>query len=349
MAGFSINHHEIDKFVREIKKSIEQAAQRHQVKVPVGASLPDGFGTHSSIEDDPYLSKALLWLDERAVQEPGYVQDLVDFAEREQVPQGEAKGLALQLEQHGLVRSAQGLVPSAEVFLTDDGRIEVWRLKKLAGDRVRRANYSCNAFLRWLYDQDAPIEPAEFAHAHIAFFAGTALTIDEIAGAVAELIEHGLAESEAARDDNDPYRLCITAAGTACIRSGHPVRSYMDSQNTAGTTTNNYGNVINGGMSGGVVSTGDHNTINGGNGIDAQALANLVHGLREVAPQLGLDDVDAEDYTAEVETLERDGHDPEQGGRIWRRIVRLAGPALTTAVATGAGQQLVALGAGLYS
>ncbi|WP_327067888.1 hypothetical protein [Kitasatospora sp. NBC_01302] len=349
MAGFSINHHEIDKFVREIKKSIEQAAQRHQVNVPIGASLSDGFGTHSGIEDDPYLSKALLWLDERSIQEPGYVQDLIDFAGREQLPQEEAESLALQLEQHGLVRSAQGLVPSAEVFLTDDGRIEVRRLKKLAGDRVRRANYSCNAFLRWLFDQDAPIEPGEFAHARTAFFAGSALAADEIAGAGAELIEYGLAESEGAQDDNEPLRLRITAVGTACVRSGHPVRSYMDSRNTAGTTTNNYGNVINGGMTGGVVSTGDYNTINSGNGIDAQALANLVHGLREVAPQLGLDDVDAEDYAAEVETLERDGHDPAQGSRIWRRILRLAGPALTTAIASSAGQQLVALGAGLYS
>ena len=123
----------------------------------------------------------------------------------------------------------------------------------------------------------------------------------------------------------------------------------MDTQNTAGAT-NYYGStVVQGNMSGGIASTGDHNTINGGNGIDAQALASLVWGLREVAPQLGLDDVDAGDYAVEVEALERDGGDAEQGARIWRRILRLAGPALVTTVASGAGQRLVELGAGLYS
>ncbi|MFD0344898.1 hypothetical protein ACFQ0M_00125 [Kitasatospora aburaviensis] len=67
------------------------------------------------------------------------------------------------------------------------------------------------------------------------------------------------------------------------------------------------------------------------------------------SPQLGLDPVDAEDYAADIEALERDGADPEQGGRIWRRILRLAGPALTTTIATGVGQQLVELGTGLYN
>ncbi|MFD3525841.1 hypothetical protein [Streptomyces sp. NPDC058653] len=65
--------------------------------------------------------------------------------------------------------------------------------------------------------------------------------------------------------------------------------------------------------------------MNAGNGIDARALAGLVQGLWDIAPQLGLDPVNAEDFEAEVVALERDGGDPEQGGRIWRRIMRLAG------------------------
>ena len=350
MAGFSINHREIDKLVCEIKKSVEQAAQRHQVKVPIGASFPDGFEAQGDVAEDPYLPKALLWLDDRAVEEPANFQDLAAFVEREQLPAEEAEGLALQLEQHGFVQVARGLVRGAEVFLTDEGRIEVRRLKKLASDRVRRANYACNALLRWLHDQDAPAAPAEFTAAPTAFFAGTALTADEIAGAGAELLGYDLVQGLVVRNDNDAERLRITAGGTACIRNGRTVRSYMDSQNAPATTTNNYhGTVVNGGMSGGVAATGDYNTINAGKGIGVQALASLVQGLREVAPQLGLDTVDAEDYAAEVEALERDGRDPEQGGRVWRRIVRLAGPALTTAVATGVGQQLVELGAGLYN
>ncbi len=123
----------------------------------------------------------------------------------------------------------------------------------------------------------------------------------------------------------------------------------MDTQNTAGTN-NYYGStVVHGGMSGGIASTGDHNTISGGSGIDGQALASLVRGLRDVAPQLGLDGVEAGDFAVEVEALEREGGDAEQGALIWRRILRVAGPALTTAVASGVGQRLVELGAGLYS
>ncbi|MEU4117748.1 hypothetical protein AB0F71_25035 [Kitasatospora sp. NPDC028055] len=347
MAGFEINHRAIDEMVCEIKKSFEQASQRHQIRVPIGTDLPGGSG----VEDDPFLSKALLWLDERAAEQRGYFQDMKEFTDREQLPQEEAAGLALQLEQHGFVRISRSFGgDDTAVFLADEGRLEVRRLKKLAGDRVLRANYVGNALLRWLHDQGAPVGPGTFTHAPTAFFAGTAFTCEEVLGAVTELVSAGLAQREAGHDGNAPHLLRITEGGNACIRGGHTVRSYMDSQNTARTTTNNYhGTVVNGGMSGGVASTGDHNTINSGNSIDAQALADLVQGLRTVAPQLGLDAVDAEDYAADVEALERDGRDPEQGGRIWRRITRLAGPALTTAIATGVGQQLIELGSGLYS
>ncbi|MET8703823.1 hypothetical protein ABZW10_33975 [Kitasatospora sp. NPDC004723] len=343
MGAIKWNKSAIDRSMREFQREIN----RHAIKVAIGADLN---GADGGLEEDPVLSKALLWLDERAAQQPSYYQDFVVFAEREGTPVGEAENIALQLEQHGFVRRAPTMVPDATAILTDEGRVEVGRLKKLAGDRAARANYASNAVLRWLYDHDAPVKPDDFAAAPTAFFAGAALRANEITGAVTELVGHGLVEREADQAGTDLDRLRITAAGTACIRSGHTVRSYMDSQNTA-TTTNNYhgSTVVHGEVNGGVISTGDHNTINAGNGIDAQALAGLVQGLRDVAPQLGLDPVDAEDYAADVEALERDGRNPEQGARIWRRLMRLAGPALTTTVATGVGQQLVELGTGLYN
>lgn len=175
----------------------------------------------------------------------------------------------------------------------------------------------------------------------------TPLTAGEISSAVAELVGYELAESPADGDEDGPYLFRITRSGNACIRSGHSVRSYMDTQKATGDTY--YGSVVQGNMTGGVASTGDHNTINAGNGIDSQALTALVQGLRDVAPQLGLDDVDAGDFEVEVEALEREGGDAEQGARIWRRIMRLAGPALTTAVASGVGAKLVELGSGLYA
>ncbi|MBL1109389.1 hypothetical protein JK361_33235 [Streptomyces sp. 5-8] len=350
MTGFKINQRGIDEMMRQIQKGVERSARRHPIQIPIGTDPVTG-STQGDIEHDPYLPKALLWLHERAVEQRGHFQDMAMFTEREHLSQEEARDLALRLEQHGFVQISRSLGgDDTVVHLTDEGRVEVRRLKQLGCDRVRRADYATNALLRWLHDQDASIEPGKFADAPTAYFAGTPLTAGEISSAVAELVSYDLAESPARRNDYDPYLLQITDGGNACIRSGRAVRNYMDAQNTAGTTNNYHGStVVHGDVSGGVVLTGDHNTVNAGNGIDAQALAGLVQGLRDVAPQLGLDPVDAEDFEAEVVALERDGGDPERGGRVWRRIMRLAGPALTTAVASGVGQQLVELGASLYN
>ncbi|MFE1519591.1 hypothetical protein ACFW9I_22675 [[Kitasatospora] papulosa] len=343
MGAIKWNKNAIRRSLREFQRELD----RHPMKVAIGTDLK---GAGEGIEEDPILSKALLWLHERVTQTPSYYQDFAVFAEREGVPEAEAEDIVLQLEQYGFVRRAPTMVRDATAMLTDEGRVEAGRLKKLADDRVARANYATNAVLRWLYDQEAPAEPGAFATTRTAFFAGTALKANEVTGAVAELVGDGLAEHEANQAGTDLDRLRITAAGTSCIRSGHTVRSYMDSQSTASSTNNYHGStIVHGGVNGGVVSTGDHNTINAGNGIDAQALASLVQGLRDVAPQLDLDPVDAEDYAADVDALDREGQDPEQGGRIWRRIMRLAGPAFTTTVATGVGEQLVELGTGLYS
>ncbi|MGW6792426.1 hypothetical protein [Streptomyces chartreusis] len=351
MAGFKINQRGIDEMMRQIQKGVERSARRHPIRIPIGTDPLTGSGAHGDIEHDPYLPKALLWLHEQEVEQRGHFQDMAAFTEGENLSPEEARDFALQLEQYGFVQITRSFGgDDTMVHLTDEGRVEVRRLKQLAGDRVRRADYATNALLRWLYDQDASVEPGKFADAPAASFAGTPLTAGEISSAVAELVSYELAQSPTHRNDNDPYLLQITDGGSACIRSGRAVRNYMETQNTAGTTNNYHGStVVHGEVSGGVVLTGDHNTVNAGNSIDARALAGLVQDLRDVAPQLGLDPVDAEDFEAEIVALERDGSDPEQGGRIWRRIMRLAGPALTTAVATGAGQQLVELGAGLYN
>jgi hypothetical protein len=308
-------------------------------------------GARGDIEYDPYLPKALLWLHGRATEQRGHFQDMTVFTEREHLTADDAGDLALQLEQQGFVQISRSFGGGdTAVYLTDAGRVEVRRLKQLAGDRVRRADYATSAMLRWLYDQEGSVEVGKFVDAPTSYFAGTPLTDGEISSAVAELVSFELAESPTHPNDDDPYLLQITAGGKSCVRSGRAVRSYMDTQSTAGTTNNYHSStVVQGEVSGGVILTGDHNTVNAGNGIDAQALTSLVQGLRVVAPQLDLEPVDAEDFEAEVVALEHDGADAEQGSRIWRRIMRLAGPALTTTVATGIGQQVVELGTNLYS
>lgn len=197
---------------------------------------------HGDIEHDPYLPKALLWLHEQGVEQRGHFQDMAVFTERENLSLEEARDFALQLEQHGFVQISRSLSgDDTVVHLTDERRVEVRRLKQLAGDRVRRADYVTNALLRWLYDQDASVEPGKFADASAASFASTLLTAGEISSAVAELVSYELAESPTHRNDNDPYLLQITDGGSTCIRSGRAVRNYMDTQNTAGTTNNYHG------------------------------------------------------------------------------------------------------------
>ncbi|MGW0016389.1 hypothetical protein ACWDVX_42495 [Streptomyces tendae] len=242
MAGFKINQRGIDEMMRQIQKGVERSARRHPIRIPIGTDPLTSSDAHGDIEHDPYLPKALLWLREQEVKQRGHFQNMAVFTERENLSPEEARDFALQLEQYGFVqitRSFSG--DDTMVHLTDEGRVEVRRLKQLAGDRVRRADYATNALLRWLYDQDASVEPGKFADAPTASFVGAPLTAGEISSAVAELVSYELAQSPTHRNDNDPYLLQITDGGNACIRSGRAVRNYMETQNTAGTTNNYHG------------------------------------------------------------------------------------------------------------
>ncbi|GAA3034431.1 hypothetical protein GCM10020229_52380 [Kitasatospora albolonga] len=344
MAGFKINQRAIDQMARELKKGFEQASKRHRIRIPVEAD-PPGMGTAGGIEEDPVASRALVWLGEQAAEHRGHFHELADFAEQEGLPNEEASGLALALQEHGLVHPLRTFDSSDSIVrLSDEGRLEIRRLSKLAADRVRRANHASAVLLRWLHDQDAAVESGQFVGTETAFYAGVALTEREIADAAAELVADGLAEGDTAPGDTRPAPIRITAAGTSRVRHGHHPRSSMNAQNE---THHYYGVTIKGDMTGGSASTGDF-TFNTTNGIDPEQLARLVRGLRELAPQLDLDPVDAGDYTAEVDALEQDGLDAEQGPRIWRRIARMMTARFGTSLADGAAQEVLEIASGLY-
>ncbi|MFE7561080.1 hypothetical protein [Kitasatospora sp. NPDC057500] len=102
-------------------------------------------------------------------------------------------------------------------------------------------------------------------------------------------------------------------------------------------------------MSNSNLSAGDNNTLTvTNNNVDQQALTDLVACLRAIAPQLGLEGLDAQDFADDVDALERNGHDLEQGGRRWRGVKRIVLGALTNAAASAAVAQTLELGAAIY-
>ncbi|WP_158717554.1 hypothetical protein [Streptomyces sp. NRRL WC-3744] len=304
MARSGINKRGIDKWardlVKETNKSLERAQRRNPPRVSAQldattSAVPGG----ETPEASGYLARLLLWLDSSAKQNPSAYINVVRFAEELQLEEDPAI-LALQLEQHGLVKTLRAMGDIGNhVHLTDSGRVAVRQLKELQKDRAARIRYTMDALLRWLFDtasDQTPVNPALFLATPGSYFAGTEISGTDLHQAIAYLAEHHLIE----HIDTDPATVAITHQGVSCALSGGSVQDHIN-QPRPGTTYNNF--LPN--AKGVIIGEQQHFTQNNTDGVDPTLFVQLAGYVGQVSSTLGMPEPDR----VELERVAQDLHD----------------------------------------
>jgi hypothetical protein len=248
-----------------------------------------------------------MWLDTHAQRRPADYVDVTQFVDEQELPSTEASVLALQLEQRGLVTIARSLAGATDVHLTDVGRVEIHRLKRLQQDRAARHRYAADAVLHWLYEtahDQSPVNPVGFFTTPAAYFAGDGLSAEEVYRAVARLIDAGLAN----HIDTDPPTIAITPDGHECVLSGETVSDHLNRPQIGD-------NYIFNNSQGIVAGRGNQVEQNNRFGFDATALRTFADVVVQFAPTFGMSpDRQAElTHDAEVLSAEAGSATPEPG------------------------------------
>ncbi|WP_327072085.1 hypothetical protein OG196_42865 [Kitasatospora purpeofusca] len=303
MARNSVDQRAIEKHMKEIAKGYERAARRNPIRVPVQteASVEGGATAgRDTTEGDPVLARLLLWLDDRARENPSHFISTARFIEELQLHDEDPDALAFELEQRDLATLARhpyALIPP-DVRLTDAGRATIHHLKKRRLDRAARLRYTMDAFHRWLFDttdNQNPIDPTLFLTTSTAYFAGTEITEIELREALTHLIQHKLIEGLG----TDPATITITSQGIRCALAGGSVQDHVNQAST-GPTYNNY--LPN--AKGVIIGEQQNFTQNNSDGVDPTLFAQLAGYVGQVSATLGVSDTDR----AELEQIAQDLH-----------------------------------------
>ncbi|MEE1811810.1 hypothetical protein [Streptomyces sp. BE133] len=296
MARNGINKRELDKWarnlVKETNKSLERAQRRNPPRVSAqldatASAIPGGEVTESS----GYPARLLLWLETRTGGGANIEQIEQEFPESP-VP------LALQLEQRGLVKALRAASGLYAIHLSDEGLVEVHRLKELQKNRAARLRYTMDAFHRWLFDtagDQKPINPVLFLATPAVYFAGSEITGTELHEALAYLSQHKLIE----RIETEPATVAITPQGVSCALAGGSVQDHVN-QPRPGTTYNTY--MPN--AKGVIIGEQQHFTQNNTDGVDPTLFAQLAGYIGQVSTTLGMSETDR----VELERVAQDLH-----------------------------------------
>ncbi|MET8420685.1 hypothetical protein ABZV41_34850 [Streptomyces sp. NPDC005098] len=227
------------------------------------------------------------------------------------------------------------------IRLTWSGVTEAREVRARSQSRAGRDQYLHNVLPRWAYESARSgdwVSLQMFAADEQWWYCGAEMTWREVKAAVDYLEAKGILHVQRAPG---PTHIAPTAEGIDFVLSKEKLRIFMTNQRPPAQVSHSYhnSNVVNGDAPGSNLATGGGNTQTVNQGIDAQGLAALVAQLREIAPNLGLSHQDAEDFNQEIDELEQEGADPERGGRIFRRLLRMVPPEL---VAAGTDQGLAA-------
>lgn len=133
------------------------------------------------------------------------------------------------------LRAASGLYA---IHLSDEGLVEVHRLKELQKNRAARLRHTMDVFHRWLFNTTGdhePINPVLFLDTPWSFFAGAVITESELHEALGYLSEHQLIKYI----ETEPVTVAITPQGVSCALAGGSVQEYTNRQRP-GTTYNNF-------------------------------------------------------------------------------------------------------------
>jgi hypothetical protein len=305
-----IDRRAIDKFMKDLAKDFQRASRKHPIRVPVAAEASTAGGPVNSgnaIESTPHLALLLLWLDGHAQQRPAEFVDVTRFVEEHGLPSTDASVLAVQLEQRGLVTIARSLAGDTDVHLTDEGRVEVHRLKQLQKDHAARHRYAADALLRWLHTtahDQRPVDPVGFLTAPEGHFAGDALSPEELHRAIARLVQAGVAEWI----DTEPATVAITADGHELVLSGGTVSDHLNRPQVGDSYTFNNSQGIMAGRDNRMQQTNSF-------GLDASALHTFAEVVQQFAPTFGMTpDQQAElIHDAELLDEEASSQTPEPG------------------------------------
>ncbi|MFK0050370.1 hypothetical protein ACIQU4_40970 [Streptomyces sp. NPDC090741] len=267
---------------------------------------------------------------------------------------GEVDAAVSYLEDKGILKvqrapgvNATHIAPTAAGidFVLSKKMLRTFMTNQRPDFRADRETYLHNVLPRWAYQSARSGDWASlqtFAACDQWWFRGAAMTWGEVDAAVSYLEDKGILKVQRAPGANATH-IAPTAEGIDFVLSKKMLRTFMTNQRPATQRVTNYygnnSNYVHGDAPGSNLATGGGNTQTVNQGIDAQGLAALVAQLRAIAPNLGLSPQDAEDFNQDIDELERDGADPQSGGRIFRRLLRMVPPEL---VAAGTDQGLAA-------
>ncbi|WP_282704033.1 hypothetical protein [Streptomyces sp. CC219B] len=273
-----------------------------------------------------YSYALLMWLTDRTSRDTYQLVNIDEFADVEHLPvqqSEEAKRLleeaARLLERSGFVTLTVTFGPTIHARLTWGGlraadeiaakrRSRAARLDHVLGELVNSADE----------DPTGTVRLDEFIAT--AVFLGEHMEIDEVLRAAQYLHDHGLATVTTGAG-HQPEALILTSRGIDCALSGKRVRQFVSEQNTpaVGPVFNQYNS------NGGTGAQGMHVVQHVG--VQPAQLADLIRQLREVAPQLELDEAQRDSFIEDIEILDDSSQDTQ---------VRLsAGQRLRTALAEG--------------
>ncbi|MEU4033506.1 hypothetical protein [Streptomyces collinus] len=334
--NFSVDKRAIEKTLKDLARGYEQAARKHPIRVPVQAEaavgLPDGEG--GVLEEDLHLAKLLLWLNDMAAS--GYV-DVSRFAPDEGLTEEEAEVLALALEQAGFIKALRTFGGGTPIMLSNEGRVEVRRLRRLQQDGAARLRYTIDALIKWLFvvpPDQAPVEPVRFLTTPLAYFAGAPLSAEDLDRALGHLVQRQLVECI----DSTPPTVVLTSDGADRVLSGGSVTSLPHSSRSGDSYTfNNSSNIVAGSQ--------QHFVQNNTSGLDAAALSEFAAAVKQFAPVLGLNADQQTELIEDAEVLsdETTGESVEPGriraayDRVRARLdgVTTVTAGLTTLIAQG--------------
>ncbi|WP_371664750.1 hypothetical protein [Streptomyces sp. NBC_00280] len=220
---------------------------------------------------------------------------------------------------------------------TEVGLRRIEWLVQQSQNRVALHDHLHTSLVTWAYtpaSAESYVRPSDFESTDDCWFAGTRIPLNVVNLGVSYLAQEGLLEYDQRKAGQLAVR--TTSKGIRFLHSNQTVRDFMAAASQPpppDSVTNHYSGIyVGGNATNANLASGSHNpqTINQGGGSDA--LASLVSQLRQVAPALGLQAADAEDLAEEVDALEREGAEPSRGRRIWRSIMRILTPAVTTAI-----------------
>jgi hypothetical protein len=237
--------------------------------------------------------------------------------------------------------------------LTEEGHLEVERVRSLRNNPQARAQACRQALLLWLGHEGRSAGSAELMASRDGWrFFDSPFTVDEVNEAAKFLRGTGLVDGWDYTDGTF-MQPRLTADGTQCVDFfDADVRTFLYPEQRGGTVT--YQQNFNGPVHG-QVGQGQNLTQNQSNGIDAQALSAIFTAMRDALSTV--DDLhDREDVEHGIQQLEAavQSGDSEavtaSAGRLQRLGARVgtaaSNTAITAATAEGVKQLLGALGLG---